>query len=113
MRTFPRANGRSVIQYDVSGLFEGAHLKAKTGENSVNGFRASGIYSVNRRLFRDIDVSPVGEEATDQMESTIAYRLQSGDSRSQTQESPSLSDKAAASAYLRMTYCSLLHLRQT
>jgi hypothetical protein len=46
----------------------------------VNGFR----------VFRDIDFSPIVEEATVQMESAIENFVQSGDSRSWKQEGPSV-----------------------
>jgi hypothetical protein len=96
VRTFLRANGRSVTRYDISELFGTAHVNQQPGENAVNGFRATGIYAVNRRVFRDKHFSPVGEEATVQMESSTENRLQSGDSGSRTQESPSVSGQSSS-----------------
>ena len=59
-------------------------------------FEQTGIYPVGKRVFRDIDFSLVGDEATVQMESAIENRLQSGDSRSRTQESPSVSGHSSS-----------------
>jgi hypothetical protein len=42
-----RASGRSVT-YCISKIFGRVHLKAQTVDNSVNRFRAIGIYSAKR-----------------------------------------------------------------
>ena len=62
----------------------------------MNRFRETAIYPVNRRVFRNTDFSPVGEEATNQMESARENCLQSGDSRSRTQESLSVSGQSSS-----------------
>lgn len=47
--------GRAVTQYQVAELLGEAYAKAATIENAVNGFRAAGVWPVNRHVFKDSD----------------------------------------------------------
>ncbi|KAK9680522.1 hypothetical protein QE152_g39032 [Popillia japonica] len=45
----------AVTQYQVAELLGEAYAKAATIENAVNGFRAAGVWPVNRHVFKDSD----------------------------------------------------------
>lgn len=50
--------GRTVTQYQVAELLGEAYGRAATVENAINGFRASGVWPVNRHVFKDSDFVP-------------------------------------------------------
>lgn len=47
--------GRVVTVYQVAELFGMAYNRAATAETAVNGFRKTGMFPVNRNIFRDYD----------------------------------------------------------
>nr|CAH7758128.1 unnamed protein product [Callosobruchus chinensis] len=56
MEKWLRSNvGRTVSQYQVAALLNEAYSRAATLENAANGFRASGVWPVNRHVFQDSD----------------------------------------------------------
>jgi len=55
LRTNP---GLAVTQYQISGLVNEAYGKAATIENAVKGFKACGIWPVDRSVFKDSDFYP-------------------------------------------------------
>lgn len=69
MRRFP---GRVITLYDVSELMGEAFLKAASASVAVSGFRKTGIWPFNRRIFSDQDFAP--SEVTDQPE-TVTVTL--------------------------------------
>lgn len=53
---FLRRNpGKTVTVYDVAALVNEAFLDAATMQNAVSGFRATGIFPFDKRLFNDTD----------------------------------------------------------
>lgn len=50
--------GRIINQYDIAKLFTGAYLKGATPGNAISGFRASGIYPLNRHIIGDEHFAP-------------------------------------------------------
>lgn len=55
LRTNP---GLCVTQYQVTQLVAEAYARAATIQNAMNGFRACGIWPVDRNVFNDSDFSP-------------------------------------------------------
>lgn len=50
-----RMQPQAVTHYDIAELFGQAYIRAQRAELAINGFRATGIYPVNRNVFQDHD----------------------------------------------------------
>ncbi|XP_044733227.1 uncharacterized protein LOC123295831 [Chrysoperla carnea] len=50
-----RMQARAITHYDIAELFGQAYIRAQRAELAINGFRATGIYPVNRNVFQDHD----------------------------------------------------------
>lgn len=56
MATWLRANvGQKITQFEVTALLTDAYTKAATISNAASGFRAAGVWPVNREVFSDAD----------------------------------------------------------
>jgi len=62
IRHWQLQNKRAVTHYEVSGLFSNAYLEVQTGKFATSGFRATGLYPVNRNIFEDFDFDAATEE---------------------------------------------------
>ncbi|KAI4469510.1 dde superfamily endonuclease [Holotrichia oblita] len=67
LRTKP---GLSVIEYQVSGIVAEAYGKAATIENAMNGFKACGIWPVDRSVFNECDFYPAENLTSDNTDKT-------------------------------------------
>lgn len=62
-------SNRPVGTYDIAELLGKAFLKCQTGEIATNGFKVTGIFPFNRRVFTDVDFAP--SEDIDLEETTV------------------------------------------
>ena len=56
--------GRVITMFQIGAVFGSAYITAATPEVAISGFRATGIYPVNRNIFSDSDFAP--SDVTDQ-----------------------------------------------
>ena len=56
--------GRVITMFQVGSIFGSAYIRAAKTEVAVNGFKATGIFPVNRHVFADCDFAP--SDVTDQ-----------------------------------------------
>ena len=50
--------GRVITMFPLGGLFGSVYVRAATQEVAISGFRAIGIYPVNRDIFSESDFTP-------------------------------------------------------
>ncbi len=49
-------NGRPLTPYDVVENFTQAYIRTQMAEIVINGFKVTGIYPINRYIFKDADL---------------------------------------------------------
>ena len=62
--------GRVITMFQLGRIFGSAYIRAATHEVAIGGFKATGIFPVNRHIFSDCDFAPSG--VTDQPQQTEA-----------------------------------------
>lgn len=55
IRVWMRANGRAITHYDIASIFGRAYVRSQCAELAISGFRTTGIYPLNRHVFKDHD----------------------------------------------------------
>lgn len=60
-----------VTPFRIARLFNAAYCKAATMEISVNGFKKTGLYPLNRGMFRDYDFPITGSNINEVEENTV------------------------------------------
>jgi hypothetical protein len=48
-----KANERAVCAFDVMDLFGKVYIRCQTAQIAINGFKVTGIYPLNKKLFSD------------------------------------------------------------
>lgn len=61
IRVWIRVNTKAVTHYDIAGIFGRAYMRAQCAELAINGFKTTGIYPLNRYIFKDHDFISVSE----------------------------------------------------
>ncbi|XP_067642531.1 uncharacterized protein [Eurosta solidaginis] len=62
IRVWMRSNCRALTHFDMTDLYGKAYMRVQSGEIAINGFRTTGIFPLNRHIFRDDEFLAADEE---------------------------------------------------
>lgn len=97
--------GRAVTQYQVAELLNEAYGRAATIETAINGFKAAGIWPVNRHVFKESDFA--ASENLKARDASIATKNDSGHVRNDISSDQSDEDEDLPLSVLKDNILSL------